>query len=355
MTRDPQRCANGAAKRPPQGRTPEGRPRRLPPLNLFRAFDAAARHLSFTAAAEELLVTQSAVSQQIRQLEEFLDVRLFRRLPRGLELTREGTALSGTVAEALNMIGRACGKLVDPDAPALLCVNATPAFASKWLAPRLKTFMELHPNIRVTLLSSPDPVSFNRQDIDVAIRWGRGRWDGAHAELMVREPIVGLCSPELAAAAEYGLVAGELARHTLLQVINQPNWMAWLEEHGISGLAFNDTLYFSDANLMLEAAVQGQGVCFTTLLLAEGDLRSGRLVRVSDVEVPCEESFYVLCSPDMVDKPKISVFRDWLLSESRRTVEEARDFGALPDGPPLRASAWGRGTVRQGGGGGGRG
>lgn len=339
MTRDPTRPMNGAAcsRRVAAERAAAPRGRRLPPLNLFRAFDAAARHLSFTAAAEELLVTQSAVSQQIRQLEEFLDVRLFRRLPRGLELTREGTALSGSVGEALNIIGRACGKLVDPDAPALLCVNATPAFASKWLAPRLKRFMELHPNIRVTLLSSPDPVSFNRQDIDVAIRWGKGHWDGAHAELIAREPILGLCSPSLAAANPAGFAVDDFARHTLLQVINQPSWMAWLERHGISGSAFRDTLYFSDANLMIEAAVQGQGICFTSLLLVESDIRCGRLVRVSRTEVRSDDSFYVLCSPDMVDKPKISVFRDWLISESLRTLEEAHDLGVVPLGLPAAA------------------
>lgn len=316
----------GSGKPGTTGRSPRTG-RRLPPLNLFRAFDAAVRHLSFTAAAEELLVTQSAVSQQIRQLEEFLDVRLFRRLPRGLELTREGTALAGTVVEALNMIGRACGKLADPEAPMLLCINASPAFASKWLAPRLRLFMEAHPNIRVTLLSSTDPVSFNRQDIDVAIRWGRGHWDGAHAELITREPIVGLCSPALATGSEEGFVLGEAGSHTLLQVINQPGWMACLEQHGFSLSAFRDTLYFSDANLMIEAAVQGQGVCFTTLLLAEADLRAGRLVRLSQTEALSEESFYVLCSPDMVDKPKISVFREWLLAESRRTLEGAREIG----------------------------
>ncbi|MGE0213977.1 MAG: LysR family transcriptional regulator, partial [Parvibaculaceae bacterium] len=218
--------------------------RRLPPLNLFRAFDAAVRHLSFTAAADELLVTQSAVSQQIRQLEEFLDVRLFRRLPRGLELTREGTALAGTVVEALNMMARACGKLADPEAPTVLCLNASPAFASKWLAPRLKHFMEVHPNIRVTLLSSTDPVSFNRQDIDVAIRWGRGHWEGAHAELIAREPILGLCSPSLAEPGSDGFVLRDIGEHTLLQVINQPGWTVWLEQQGVSGSAFKDTLYF---------------------------------------------------------------------------------------------------------------
>jgi LysR family glycine cleavage system transcriptional activator len=300
------------------------RNRRLPPLNLFRAFEAAARHSSFTLAAEELLVTQSAVSQQIRQLEEFLDVRLFRRLPRGLELTREGTALCATVSEALNMMARACSKLVDPAAPAVLCVNAAPALASTWLAPHLKSFMELNPNIKVTLLASSDPVAFNRQDIDVAIRWGSGAWENMHAEKIVDEALIPVCSPSLFKDPRQTISHDELAGHTLLQVLNQPDWTAWLEKSGLIRKPFRDTLYFSDANLMLAAAVQGQGICFTTLLLAHGDLVSGRLVRLSDIEVETEEGYYFLCSSDMVHKSKIAAFREWLMTEAAHTVAEGR-------------------------------
>jgi LysR family glycine cleavage system transcriptional activator len=314
---------------PPQGKTrpPPAPPRvsqrnrRLPPLNLFRAFEAAARHSSFTIAAEELLVTQSAISQQIRQLEEFLDVRLFRRLPRGLELTREGTALRATVSEALNMMARACSKLSDPSAPAVLCVNAAPAFASSWLAPRLKGFMEQNPNIKVTLLASSDPVAFNRQDIDVAIRWGKGTWENMHAEKIVDEALIPVCSPSLFKHHQ-SISHDELAGHTLLQVLNQPDWTAWLEKSGLSGKPFRDTLYFSDANLMIAAAVQGQGICFTTLLLAHGELVSGRLARLSDIEVETDEGYYFLCSSDMVHKSKIAAFREWLMTEAAHTVEE---------------------------------
>lgn len=290
-----------------------GRQRRLPPLNLFRAFEAASRHLSFTLAAEELLVTQSAVSQQIRQLEDFLDVRLFRRLPRGLELTQEGMALAGAVAEALNMIARACGKLADPDAPVILSVNATPAFASKWLAPRLKEFMDRHETIRVTLLSSSDPVNFNRQDIDVAIRWGTGHWEGAHTERIAGSPVVAVCSPALDTAQAS---LGVLGRHTLLQVIHQPHWLVWAEQTGNKEMSFADTLYFGDAGLMIDAAIGGQGICFASLMLVDADLENGRLIRIPGAEIMPAENFYFLCHPDMRDKPKISAFRDWLLARA---------------------------------------
>jgi LysR family glycine cleavage system transcriptional activator len=287
------------------------RPPRLPPLNLFRAFDAAARHLSFTKAADELAVTQSAVSQQIRQLEEFLDVRLFRRLPRRLELTREGVPLAGAVSEAVSLLRRACGKLADPDAPAVLCVNASPAFATRWLAPRLKRFMELHPNLKVTLLASNDPVDFNRQDIDVAIRWGKDEWVDIRSDLIAHNAIIAVCSPALGDIAE----AKNLRDCVLLQVINQPFWADWVELLGIDDCKYKDTLYFSDASLMIEAAIQAQGICLTSRLLVEEELRSGRLITVFDRQLETQGGFYLLCSPDMFEKPKISAFREWVISE----------------------------------------
>jgi len=300
----------------PLDRSAAGKARRLPPLNLFRAFDAASRHLSFTLAAEELLVTQSAVSQQIRQLEEFLDVRLFRRLPRGLELTHEGTALAGAVSEALNMIGRACGKLADPTAPAILSVNAAPAFASKWLAPRLKRFMDRHENIRVTLLSSSDPVNFNRQDIDVAIRWGGDDWDGMHADPIGDGAALAVASPTLLTGPLAGATLQELRHLTLLQVIHQPHWTLWAEAAGLGETGFADTLYYGDAGLMIDAALQGQGICFATPLLVEAELKAGRLNPIAGSEIRLPERFHLLCNLDMRDKPKISLFREWLLGEA---------------------------------------
>lgn len=293
-----------------------GRRRRLPPLNLFRAFDAASRHLSFTLAAEELLVTQSAVSQQIRQLEDFLDIRLFRRLPRSLELTREGTALAGAVSEALNMIARACGKLADPDAPVILSVNAAPAFASKWLAPRLKDFMDQHETIRVTLLSSSDPVNFNRQDIDVAIRWGSGDWEGMAADPIAGSPLLAVCSPDLVPPNESTPSFASLSRHTLLQVIHQPHWAVWAEQTGNKEMGFANTLYFGDAGLMIDAAIGGQGICFAPHVLVAAELASGRLVDIPGTKITLAESFYFLCSPETRDKPKISAFREWLQAET---------------------------------------
>jgi LysR family transcriptional regulator, glycine cleavage system transcriptional activator len=299
-----------------------GRQRRLPPLNLFRAFDAASRHLSFTLAAEELLVTQSAVSQQIRQLEDFLDVRLFRRLPRGLELTPEGTVLAGAVSDALNMIARACGKLADPEAPVILSINAEPAFASKWLAPRLKEFMERHETIRVTLLSSSDPVNFNRQDIDIAIRWGNGNWDGVDAQLIADSRVLAVCSPDLVPASAANLSLAALRRHTLLQVIHQPYWAIWVEHTGNKEVNFVNTLYFGDASLMIDAAIAAQGICFAPHTLLAAEIARGRLIEIPGTEITVAEGFYLLCSPETRDKPKISAFREWLQTKAIQSAQD---------------------------------
>lgn len=297
---------------------------RLPPLNLFRVFEAAARCNSFTAAADELCVTQSAVSQQIRQLEEFLEVRLFRRLPRRVELTREGTALATVTQQVLGTLSRACDKLVDPAMPVVICVNSTPSLASRWLLPRLKRFMEANPRIKVTLLASNDPIDFDRQDIDVAIRWGAGNWPGVRAELLGREPIFPVCAPALLAQGGPLIKPQDLAQHTLLQVVNGNPWSEWLEAAGCAGMEFTDTLYFSDASLMLDAAVQGQGVCLTSYFLAEKDLLAGRLARAFDLDIEIEEGFHVLTSSVYGEKPAIANFRQWIRAEAARAIGDLK-------------------------------
>jgi LysR family glycine cleavage system transcriptional activator len=295
------------------------RPVRLPPLNLIRAFDAAARHGNFRIAAEEIGVTPSAVSQQIRQMEEFLDVKLFRRLPRRVELTREGTALADAVQEALGMITRACEKLVDPARPQVICLSAIPALASRWLIPRLKRFMDVHAGIKITLLASNDPVDFDRQDIDVAIRAGSHPDPGVRSELLAPNVIVPVCSADLLRGGRITTPA-DLAHQTLLQVVNGVSWSHWLEAAGFSHTGFRDTLYFNDPGLMLEAAALGQGICLTSSLLAEADLLSGRLVRPFQAEVQSREGYYLLSSMTLGEKPALAMFRAWLRAEAEHTV-----------------------------------
>jgi len=292
---------------------------RLPPVNLFRVFDAAARHGSFTTAAEELCVTQSAVSQQVRQLEDLLEVRLFRRMPRRVELTREGTALASAVHEAMALLVRACDRIADPKVPAVLCVNAPAAIASRWLVPRLKRFMQLNPQVKVTLLASSDPVNFDRQDIDVAIRWGHGRWPGARVESLGSDRLFPVCAPSLLREGPPIQGPADLARHTLLQVVDRSLWATWFAAAGAVGVGFDETLYFNDAGLMLDAAVQGQGVALASHMLAESDLKSGRLVRLFETEIETGEGFHVLTSPDFSEKPAVAEFRRWIRLEGEES------------------------------------
>ncbi|MCK0198936.1 transcriptional regulator GcvA [Ancylobacter sp. 6x-1] len=324
LTDEPLFPATGTADPPVRAAVPLAapairRPTRLPPLNLFRVFDAAARHGNFTTAAEELCVTQSAVSQQIRQLEELLEVRLFRRMPRRVELTREGTALASAVGESMALLVRACERIVDPKAPVVLCVNAPPSIASRWLVPRLKRFMQLQPQVKVTLLASSDPVDFDRQDIDVAIRWGNGVWPNARVEMLAPDRLFPVCSPALLREGPPLARPGDIVHHTLLQVVSGSYWGAWLAAAGVGGLAFEETLYFNDAGLMLDAAVQGQGVALASPLLAESDLKAGRLVRPFDLEIETGSAFYVLTSPDFSEKPAVAEFRSWIGFEGRES------------------------------------
>jgi LysR family glycine cleavage system transcriptional activator len=308
-----------------QARRSERRLSKLPPLGLFRTFDAAARHRSFRLAADELCVTPSAVSQQIRNLEDFLNIRLFRRLPRRIELTREGTILADVVQETLVTLIRTCSRLSDPATPSLICVNTSPSIASRWLVPRLKRFMESNSQIKITLLASSDPVDFDRQDVDVAIRWGsEQQWQAEfRAELLVQDSHFPVCSPSLL-SREKIVHPSDLSRMTALNEVNGAPWARWFSAAGCAPVNFQDSLYFSDASLMLEAAAQGQGICLTNFLIVESDILSGRLVRPFSASVKLKkEGYYVLTNPAYENKPIIKMLLSWLHEEAELSMKNS--------------------------------
>lgn len=314
----PARCgADAAVRRAIQGKIFT----KLPSLNLFRVFDAAAKHRSFRLAASELCVTPSAVSQQIRQLEDFLGFRLFRRLPQQVELTREGMALAEVVKECLAMLLQGCNRLVDPAMPTVICLNSSSSIASRWLLPRLKDFMALHPHIKITLIASNDTIDFKRQDMDMAIRWGDGSFrPEVKAERLASDFHFPVCSPDYLERAPVRSPR-ELENRTILHEVVGSSWAEWFEAAGHITPPFNDVLYFSDAALMLEAAAQGQGYCLTNFVLAEKDLRNGRLVRPFDTVVDLAvEGYYMLTSPLSADKPATIHFQNWLQGEAQSTV-----------------------------------
>jgi len=299
---------------------------RLPPLNLFRAFEAAAWHTSFTLAAEELGVTQSAISQQVRQLEEFLGMRLFQRSPRRLQLTPEGAIFASTVREALAMMGRACARLRDPGTPSTLNVSVYPSFGARWLGRRIAAFVDRHPQIKVTIMGSKDTVQFSRQGVDIAVRWGNGTWPGAIAQSLGRQPIFPVCSPAYLASARKLRRPRDLTAHRLLQMLDGNHWPAWFEAAGEPGVTFDQGVHFSDATMMLDACAEGQGIGLASYLLLEGDLRSGRLVRAFDFGIEIGEGFHLLWDASLASKPPVGAFRDWILAEAAETLAAAGNW-----------------------------
>ncbi|MBI1208791.1 MAG: transcriptional regulator GcvA [Azospirillum sp.] len=292
--------------------------RRLPPLNAIRAFEAAARHLSFTRAAGELNVTQAAISHQIKGLEERLGTPLFHRQSRGLVLTEAGQHLLPPVREAFDQIAIAADQLMRHDRHGVLTVSTMPSLAAKWLVLRLARFQAIHPELDVRLSTSAELVDFTRQDVDIAIRFGKGDWPGLRADLLMSEQIFPVASPRLISRGPPLVEPGDLRRHVLLHDDYVITWSMWLRAAGITGVDAGRGARFNDSALLLQAAAEGQGVALARDVLAGNDLASGRLVRLFEVAMPGAYSYYVAAPPAHFARPKIAAFRDWLIEEARR-------------------------------------
>lgn len=286
----------------------------LPSLNGLRAFEAAARHLSFTRAAAELSVTQTAISHQIRRLEEQLGVRLFTRGGRALMLTREAQAYLPAVRAAFEDLRLATERLLRPGREQLLTVSTTASLAAKWLVPRLAGFQEAYPEIEVRISTSTHLVDFRREEVDVAVRYGRGRWPGLHARWLMAEDIFPVCSPALLKSGKPLRRPEDLAHHTLLHAsVSREDWQVWLTAVGLpTDLAARPGLTFDLSLMALQAAIDGLGVALGRTPFVEADIAAGRLVVPFDVKLPAEAGFYVVAPEETADMPKIAVFRDWL-------------------------------------------
>ena len=288
----------------------------LPSLNGLRAFEAAARHLSFTRAAAELNVTQTAISHQIRRLEEQLGVRLFLRKSRALLLTREAQEYLPAVRAAFEDLRLATERLKRPEKAQLLTVSTIASLAAKWLLPRLASFQEAHPAIEVRISSSSHLVDFRREEVDVAIRYGRGRWPGLRATWLMAEDIFPVCSPALLKGGKPLKRPQDLAHHTLIHgTLSREDWQLWLTAAGLpTALATRPGLTFDLSLMALQAAVDGLGVALGRTAYVEADIAAGRLVVPFDVKLPTEAGYYVVAPEETADTPKIAVFRDWLVA-----------------------------------------
>ena len=312
--------------------------RRLPPLNALRAFEAAARHLSFTKAAGELSVTQAAVSHQVKALERRLNVQLFQRANRALALTAAGNAYYPALKKIFDGLHDATQRLVDRKLRPTITVSVIPSFASKWLVPRLGRFRERHPDYDVLLAPSEMLVDFVRDNVDIGIRFGRGRYPGLHVERLLEEEIFPVCSPAL--LADVGPIASprDLERYTLLHDDDHEGWRTWLAAAGETTLDPERGPIFTDSSMLVQAAVEGQGVALARGAIAEHDLATGRLVRLFDLTLGSEIAYYVVCPPETAATGKIAAFRAWLKDEASRqaTARSPGQAGAQFD-PRLAA------------------
>jgi LysR family glycine cleavage system transcriptional activator len=295
-----------------------GKRDRLPPLTALRAFEAAARRMSFAKAAEDLAVTPAALSYQIKQLEEHLGVQLFRRMNRAVDLTEAGRILRPGVSEGFDALRAAVRALDALREPAGLVVTAGPAFTAKWLAPRIFHFIERHPDIEVRIVASLKVMDFEDDAVDAAIRFALRVEPGQFAELLIRDRMTALCAPSLAAtlSAPADLLQARLIRDDSMAALGwSPEWADWFAAAGVEGATARKALRFSNADQALAAAAEGGGVALARVSLADQELRQGRLVAPFDVAIDPEAHFHFVCPAGAEDRPAMQAFRNWLREE----------------------------------------
>jgi LysR family transcriptional regulator, glycine cleavage system transcriptional activator len=290
---------------------------RLPSLNGLRAFEAAARHLSFTNAAAELNVTQTAISHQIRRLEEELGVRLFVRQNRALALTPEAAQYLPGVRAAFNDLRFATDRLLHKDNENVLTVSTLASLAAKWLLPRLPVFQEAHPGIDVRITTSTTLVDFKSGGVDAAIRYGRGHWPGLRADWLMADELFPVCSPALITGSRPLRCPEDLAHQTLLHTSAGYNddWRLWLTAAGLPpDISKHPGLTFDLILVTVQAAIDGLGGAMGRTSYVEADIAKGRLVVPFKIALPADAGFYLVSPEARADSPKLSAFRHWLVA-----------------------------------------
>ena len=295
-------------------------PNRLPSLNALRAFEAAARHMSFVRAAEELHVTPGAISQQVRQLEDNLGQRLFLRQNNSLSITFAGKALLPQVKEAFNGLIQATELVRTKNFENILRISAPPTFSIKWLRPRLTHFQNLHPDLEIRLTASKQLSDFNKEDLDVAIRYGRGSYEGLVSEKIMTEDIFPVCSPMLLQRNLSLRTTTDLRHHTLLHAEHSstddtaPNWSKWLRlvcPETIEVVNAGKGILYTPALLAIDAAVAGEGIALAKGKWVQDDLSAGRLVQPFE-DILHSEFDYYLVYPQGTASSRVTLFRKWL-------------------------------------------
>lgn len=298
-------------------------PRRLPPLNALRAFEAAARHLSFARAAEELYLTPSAISHQIKSLEEQVGVPLFERRGRNVALTDAGGRYYPALRQAFDRMNEATEELKQSDQFGALTVNVLPTFAIRWLLPQLNDFQERHPEIEVRITTSVKNIDFQQTEADAAVRFGSGDWPGLEARLLMTEEIVPVCSPGLLEKGPGLKTPADLKHYPLLHDINRPDtWRAWLNAVGEKTIDPDKGLKLETTNLAVQGALQGLGVVCANPYMVTRELESGQLIEPFEYHLPVANGYYLVYPKGRQERPRLKAFEDWLTEMAARLNEE---------------------------------
>jgi LysR family transcriptional regulator, glycine cleavage system transcriptional activator len=303
----------------------------LPPLAALRAFEAAARLMSFSKAADELNVTPAAVSHQIHALEQDLGVKLFHRRNRSVALTASARVLLPGLSEAFAGIRASLGRLRAHSDTGTLTVTASPSFAAKWLVLRLHRFQERCPGIDVRISATDEVVDLTNGDFDLGIRYGAGRYAGLEVELLAKNEVFPACSPRLLETGPPLRNPDDLRHHALIydQTVERdplvPTWSMWLKAAGVKGMPAAPGLSFSAGHLALDAAIAGRGVVLALSTIAAADLAAGRLIRLFSLSLPDLFAYYIATAPGALDRPKVRLFRDWLRQEAAGLSESIDD------------------------------
>lgn len=294
----------------------------LPPLNSLRAFEAVGRYLSFSKAADELNVTPGAISQQVRGLEDFLEIKLFKRRNRSIVLTDSGQVFLPLLSDGFAGISAAVDSVRRSQGDEPLTISAAPSFTAKWLIPRLCKFQALHPEIDVRIDASSRLVDFAREDIDVGIRFGTGEIDGLDSNYLFSFDLIPVCSPDLMHEGKAVHDLSDIRHHTLLHSQDTdfdpsfPDWAMWLATAGVDDVDASRGMFFSQGEMVIEAAIEGQGIALGASVMVAGAIESGRLVQPFETRLPVRLSFHLITTRQKWGNPKISAFRQWILDES---------------------------------------
>jgi LysR family glycine cleavage system transcriptional activator len=303
----------------------------LPPLNSLRAFESAGRHLSFSKAADELNVTPGAVSQQIRTLEEFLDIKLFKRLNRAIVLTDTGQLFLPLLAEGFSSISEAVELIRKRRGDAPLTITSAPSFISKWLIPRLCKFQAIYPDIDVRIDASNRLVDFTREDIDVGIRFGTGEFPDLNTVYLFSFDLIPVCSPDLIDPDKGLSRPNDLRHYTLLHSNYEdvdsswPDWGMWLATAGVEDIDTGRGIFFNQSEMIMEAALEGQGVALVASVMAAGEIAAGRLIQPFETRLPVRLCYHMVTTEQKARSEKVTAFRNWLLAESAY-LREAEDL-----------------------------